>query len=143
MKQLISNDKFKQCHISTLPDYNEKEKKTYFRTCILRPFFNNDNTLICGFDDNDFWNSVISSINELPMDIINYDDSKNDPTLDNTKKWYTLRVGEKYNDGTIVNIPDENKQALFKHQYKDMTVPLTSLTVRYAEDIDSFCKNLT
>lgn len=121
-------------HYDTRPDESLKDitNKTYIT--FAKPVFNDRGKFIYTFNDTDFWTKmekISSDINiEYSLENISMFEG-NDPELDLSKDWYVLD-----DDSDVVKIEDKTKP----NPYSLNGLPLTTLNVRYIEDIEEFTK---
>jgi hypothetical protein len=136
LKKMMEHDLAKDLlffsHYDSRPGKGELNKKTFIT--FAKPVFNDKGEFIFTFDDKDFWDKM----EQISLDMnTNYSVQKlpmfegNDPDLDGFKDWYVLN-----DDYEVVKIDDKTKP----NPYSLNDLPLTTLNVRYTQDINEFAK---
>lgn len=98
------------------------------RTCLIRPYIDNNGNQINGIDDSTFWSNIIQILKDIPDDLEELNLAENDKELNHDRDWYILDPDgnpEKVKDKTSLNPYIED-------------VPLSTLDVRYVNDTDAF-----
>lgn len=114
-----SDIRFNNYYFDAYPEI--KDSQEVIRFCIMRPYIDLMGNQIFGFNDSDFWDTIIEVLSEI--NITNYDLLP----LDKTKKWYIID-----NNYMIIEIEKSNFHPLYK------TIPLSTLFVRYNDDYLEF-----
>jgi len=126
LKMIINHPLANNYMSFTFSEFNE-----IVRTCILRPYIDDDGNQINGINDSEFWSNIIKILKDL-NNVPTFDISKNDPELDYAKDWYILD-----RNGEIVLVT--NKDSLNPY---NTDIPLSKLDVRYEKNHLSFMKKI-
>ena len=126
LKMIINHPLANNYMSFTFSEFNER-----VRTCILRPYIDDDGNQIHGINDSEFWSNIIKILKDL-NNVPTFDISKNDPELDYDKDWYILDPNRE-----IVLVT--NKDSLNPY---NTDIPLSKLDVRYEKDYHSFMKKI-
>lgn len=105
---------------------HDMSHKTYI--AFAKRIFNTEGKFIFTFDDTDFWTTMETISHDMRQHEVSVFIG-NDPDLDYSKDWYVID-----DDATVVKIEDKTKA----HPYSKNNLPLTTLNVRYVDDLTEF-----